>query len=124
MIRPTQVKVGHTTYSIRYLSEKKWLKKYDPQKAGIFWVDSETILIRLQNEGDNRAESSLRETLLHEILHACWHHTNMSNHGNVDKDELEEWVVGTLSMPLIQVIVDNPDVFDYIQSGSMATHEG
>lgn len=124
MMRPTQVKVGHTTYSIHYLTEKKWLKKYDASKAGLFWVDDESILIRVHNDGDQRAESSLRETLLHEILHACWHHVNLGSRGKIDDDELEEAIVGTLSMPLIAVICDNPDVFDYIQSGSMVAHEG
>lgn len=114
--RPTSVTVGHATYDIRWIEETPWMKEFAAQadKGGFFWVDGNVICMRTQNEGDDRHDDSLRETLLHEILHACWHHTNMAHHGAVEKDDLEEWVVGTLSFPLIAVLRANPDLVRWL----------
>jgi hypothetical protein len=114
ILRPTSVRIGHVEYDLHWVDEQDWMAKYDKGQAGFFWADKGGIYIRMHNEGDQRIEDSLRETLLHEILHGCWHHTNMAHHGAVEKEDLEEWVVGTLSYPLIDVLRDNPDVMKYL----------
>lgn len=105
------------TYTIEWVSEKKWLQIDDETKAGTCWYALGAIRIRLENHGHPHHEDVLRELLLHEILHACWNDTAMDTHGQISKDELEEWVVGCLTPPLIQVLSDNPRVADYILVG-------
>ena len=110
--------MGHATYKIAWIDEQTWMKDYASlnDKAGFFWVDENQVAIRTENEGCARHEDAMRETLLHEVLHACWHHTNMAHHGTVDKDDLEEWVVGTLSFPLIAVLRENPALVKWLQN--------
>lgn len=51
------------------------------------------------------------ETLLHEMLHAIWYTMGIS----VEKD-LEEKIVGPMSVGMAMVIRDNPDLMDWLRS--------
>lgn len=86
----------------------------DANEGGNSWWSGNIIRIRTSSPDGMFAEGSLREVLLHEILHMCYEDSNMRHAGNLDKDELEEWIVGSLSPSLHAVMVDNPKVFDYI----------
>lgn len=111
-MRPTTLTIGHVTYTIQWLNEKDWVKQHDPGKMGVFSATTADIFIRVEIDGDDVAENALRETLVHEILHGCWHHQNME--GYVPSEEVQEWVVGTMSMSLIQVLQGNPDVVKWV----------
>lgn len=112
--RPKTLRVGHMTYKISYIHEAKWLEMEDETKAGTCWYGVGKIHIRLENHGQPHHEDVLRELLLHEALHACWNDSAMDSHGSIDKAELEEWFVGCLTPPLIQVLSDNPVFADFV----------
>lgn len=112
--RPKEIKVGHCRYQIIWMTEEKWLQTYDSNKTGLFLGDEMSITIRCGNQGMPIHDDALRETLLHEILHACWLHANMSGHGVLDKEEVEEWAVGCLTWPLLAVLAENPNLVAYL----------
>lgn len=123
-VRPTSLKVGHTTYKIQWWSEKKWLKRDDPERSGSTWYGVAKIRLRLETSGHAIQEDALRETLLHEILHACWEQANLGGRGKIEDNELEELIVASLSFPLITVLQENPDVVEYLHAGMLGKHEG
>lgn len=51
---------------------------------------------------------SLAETLLHEILHACWYA------GSLEDTDAEERTVNVLAMQMAMVIRDNPKLMSWI----------
>lgn len=112
--RPTSLVLGHLTFNIVWIPERKWLKKKDPAKCGLFHADIGLISMRLENDGRPMSEDNLREVLLHEILHACWFLGSMDARGALKDKDLEEWVVANITFPLVGVIMNNPDVFAYL----------
>jgi hypothetical protein len=115
ILRPTSVKVGHMDFSITWVDEKEWLQKDDNDKAGSSWYSNGAIRIRMQNAGVDVHEDALRECLLHETLHCCWQVVaNMAHSRSEENVDVEEWFVGSITMPLIQVLRDNPPVMKYL----------
>lgn len=62
---------------------------------------------------DHQNPEYAAEVLVHEILHAAWHHGNLSEVVSDDKDE--EVVVSVLGTVLTDLIVKNPKLITYIQ---------
>ena len=89
---PTKVYVlGH-----EFIVEEMWDKLFKEREAYGDWCnDQKKIRIYC-----GVAESVIRDTLLHEILHAMWHLTHIQNH-----DE-EEKVVSRVSTALIGFLDD------------------
>jgi hypothetical protein len=58
----------------------------------------------------------LRETLWHEILHACWWHMGLVNHP-VAPDNQEEEIILRITHASLQVLQDNPEVLAYLSAG-------
>lgn len=112
--RPTSLRLGHQRLKIKWVREAKWMKNHDPTKCGHYWYAGQLIAIRLQSEGDDYAEECLREFLLHEILHACYEQASLTGAPVPEDDVKEEWLVQSMTMPLIACMQDNPEVFDYI----------
>lgn len=112
--KPTSVRIGHRIYTIEWVPEAEWLRQEPEDKLGVYWYEVGTIRLRNAQNGRQVHRDAHREILLHEILHGCFAHANMERHGALDKDQLEEWIVSSLSFPLIQVLTDNPQVAAYI----------
>lgn len=125
VVRPTSVKVGHMTYGIKWVSEKKYMKKHGTDSGGMTVSLTNTIYIRLGEDGLMASEDRLREVLCHEILHTCWHMGSMAEYaGKVDEDELEEWNVANLAPHLMTVFSNNPHIVEYLWPGILPSREG
>lgn len=115
MRRPSQVKIGWTTWKIKWLNEKQWKEAEgaSPGDGGLTWSATHEIWIRTMFE--DTKEDALRVILLHEILHAC---ATVSDCGNavtyVKPKDAEEVLIGGLSGPLLAVLRDNPSIRDYL----------
>lgn len=72
--------------------------------------DPDTLVISL----DGAAPMSVQqEVLIHEILHACWHMASLWKQESPD----EETVVSALGYHLVGVLVHNPWISEYLNTG-------
>lgn len=95
---PASVKVGHRDLTIKLATLVELVDAY-----GDYHKD--TQLIRL---GDWLRPQDLVETLLHELLHACWPQ-RWSRVGDVEED-----IVCATAPMLAQVWRDNPELVEWI----------
>jgi hypothetical protein len=76
--RPTKVKVGWANWTIQYLNEKQWLDHPETSdNGGETHAATQSIYIRLEHPSGTCNEVTLREVVLHEILHAIFHTANL-----------------------------------------------
>lgn len=108
--RPTSVKVGFIEYAILWIPNDDWTTPNGqaPDLQGVFSAHDGTIRMRMWKD---MHEQMYRETLWHEILHACWWHMALSDH-----DEQEEEIVKRITHASLQVMQDNPDVMAYLSA--------
>lgn len=92
---PKSVKVGCHEYKLVAKTKREC-----PDELGKCDYDAVTISVRKRMPG-NKA----RETLLHEILHACGYPTLLGK---------DEKFVDTIAPLLLQVIQDNPELMEYL----------
>ena len=112
--RPSKIRVGWQTYHVTYFPEKKWIEDHSDYDRGITYNSKGTIDLRLAIEGVPYNEASLRETLLHELVHACFHVSRIDFDNLKKHTDLEEHVAGRLPGPLLAVLRDNPNVLEYL----------
>lgn len=114
--RPTAVTVGFYELAIKWIPDDKWVKPegIDPSACGQFDADRGHILMRVTPDTH---EQMLRETLWHEILHACWWHMGLSDYPVVKDDAQEEEIVKRITHASLHVIQENPGVMAYISAG-------
>lgn len=94
---PKSIKVGAHVYTV--------LRKSKGQMSGVGECDFDgtQILVRKRLK-----KSVAKETLLHELLHACIYPSFN------DKSTTDEEFVLALAPVLLQVIQDNPDLLEYL----------
>jgi hypothetical protein len=113
--RPDFIKVGYLPITIEWVENADW--KQRPEFAehhgdgGLFIHAYGTIHIRYEEQ---TSEQNLKETLLHEILHACWSTTQLNEENPKEWEDAEEQVVGRLSGTLLATLQDNPKVLKYL----------
>lgn len=95
---PTSVRVGHFDYVI-----EQWTPR--SAQAASRYGESSSVeqVIRVDT---SQHPQRVRETLLHEILHAVFRSMGFDDVQNPS----EEFIVGATAHVLTQVMVDNPDV--------------
>ena len=98
MDMPKTIKVGAHVYSVL-----RKTKTQMPDDLGSCDVDTLQILIRQKIR-----KSVARETLLHELLHACTYPSFLG------KTLTDEDFVEAVAPVLLQVIQDNPDLLAYL----------
>jgi hypothetical protein len=103
---PIQVRVGFKTYSIT-----RWKALEATASSCVGECDRLSLEIRVR---EDLPLQQAQNTLLHEILHACWDVHNLSS-----LEPNEEHTVSCLSNALQQVGQDNPGVIDWL----FRTHE-
>lgn len=110
--RPTHVFIGYATYEIRWMDETEWAdEKNDNDWAGVTEHEQHLIGVRLMS----RTESSLQETLIHEITHAAWAVVGINHaHPHFPEDVREEMIVTQQSPMLLFVLKHNPHVLAYL----------
>lgn len=81
--------------------------KADPNEDGGYEARTQTIEIRAGLPAHYE-----RNTLLHEVLHACWEHGGLNVHDR--PAPTEEEAVSSLAYRLIQVLRANPALVAYL----------
>jgi hypothetical protein len=92
----------------------RWVKRLsdgdDKDMHG--YTDNDDKVIKINT---SYTEQSVKDTLLHEIQHAIFHDTYAFDVGdNGDPEVLEERVIRIFTPRLLQVMLDNPDLVDYL----------
>lgn len=111
--RPSKVKVMMITYVIRWLNEDEWFtERYDNEEVGRTERSRGVISIRIDSQSN---EDSLKEVLVHELLHCC---TEMSSTAKFLKEvgDPEEFWVAQVSPVLTTVLKENPALVAYLTS--------
>lgn len=107
MNRPTEVWVGAKLYSV--LFDKAKLDGYNgrDRKDRVGYMSQRNLEIIID---DSMAEQMVRETLLHEVLHAVW-----SDAGLDEMEGLtEEQIISTLTPRFMLVLRANPQMSAYL----------
>lgn len=110
MNRPTQVRIGPFTWSIEYSDEA--LAAMDDidgkQRLGVTCERPLRIVVGVAG----RPEQAIRETVVHELLHAV----NLTFAVRVPEygDDKEEEMVATLATPLLGLLQDNPGLVAWL----------
>ncbi len=97
---PKKIKIGYADYKV--INMKSDYADHD-SKEGHCQNSHHIITIRV----DDRPESEVANTLLHEVLHAIWF---MWGNGHAQE---EETCVNTLSNGLMTCFRDNPELIEY-----------
>jgi hypothetical protein len=98
---PATLKVGYKSYEIIPWPLAKVL---DDGSVGRHDPNASTIAVA----SEGRSTADVAETLIHEILHACFHV------GHVYDDDDEERTVSITASMLAQIFAENPDLRRYI----------
>lgn len=111
MTTPKSVRVGPYRYTVKVDADRiKELEK--ESNVDLYGITTHGILeIVLQPDV---ADTVLRETLLHEVLHAVLFNTGISDRMT---DKAEEHLVRALSPALFSLLRDNPDLVQYLTGG-------
>lgn len=104
--RPTNFKHGAYTWKIKWLVETN-------DKHGLTLLDEKEIHIYLKNSD----ESTLRDTLLHEILHVCNEDIFDVIKEIEDAFKMEESHVRLTTPRLMRVMTSNKELINYIFHG-------
>lgn len=118
--RPTSVKVGFYELAILWIADDQWTvpNGNDPGLQGSADMQDGCIRMRVQKDVH---EQLLRETLWHEILHACWWHMGLSDHPVAQDKDQEEEIIKRITHASLQVLQDNPDVMAYLSAALYST---
>lgn len=112
---PETVKIGWQLYSIEWLTQDKW-PAVVAEAIGVCYSNRGLIQVRLGDEQTPEYNlRQLQETLVHEMLHACFHVSTL--HSSLEhpiSDEREEYITAMLSGPLLQLMLDNPHVLAWL----------
>lgn len=121
MVRPTQIFIGHRVYDVRWMDEQAWKHQgHTEEDVGVFGPSEGVIYLLTERHGKPITEDYLREVLLHEVLHGvafqaatsgAWAVVSKAKH---DYEEIEEWLVNAWSPPLIQLLIDNHELLEYL----------
>ena len=109
MARPSRVKVGPFVYKIQFmkggLEKHEFFKKGRTKTYALGMFVGQHGLILINTE---QAEEQQKETLLHELMHACAY---VSSGNGIDD---EESAISSISPTLWAVLRDNPRVTKWI----------
>jgi len=96
---PEKIKIGGLKYDVEYAEKMIYENR---QTYG--HIDQE--MCKIQLDKTLKCEQSLKQTFIHEILHGiCFDR-------NIDMGDKEEDIVDQLAHGLLQVIIDNPGIFN------------
>jgi hypothetical protein len=111
--RPTKIVALTRKYIIQWFTEDEWYQGRFPEESmGYTERDKGLISIRADSTAD---EDTLRETLLHEVLHVCTQSSRFDRYITQVEDP-EEFVVSQMSPVLITIMNDNPSLVAYLLS--------
>lgn len=112
--RPNSVRIFFLDYHINWYTEPQWLMSpLDDNTQGQADSTASCIHMRVQPHAH---EQILRETLLHEVLHAIWWHMGLRDNPvkHEDADVNEEEMILRLSHGMLTVQQENPALMRYL----------
>lgn len=109
---PTTVKVGPYTYTVT-LSDARIKELEKENNADLYGFTAHSFLEIAVSP--DMADLMVRETVLHEVLHAVLYTTGISNRFS---ENAEEHLVRALSPALFQMLRDNPQLVTYLVGSS------
>lgn len=114
---PRHIYVGHRVYELS-LSKKKWTQLKAKQESAhtlLGQCDNERLIIHVNPE---QHPIELRETVLHECLHAMWDimgsREELTRMAEEDERSHEERLVLKQSPRLMEFLLDNPELMDWL----------
>jgi len=111
--RPTHVLISYVKWKIKWLDDKEWYRtrRHDGAQAQ---TEGERSLISMRADGIK--EVLLRETLLHELMHACFDSVQYGEYIPDDKGEAEEYFIRHVNPGLYHTLTrpENAKVFRYL----------
>ena len=107
---PSEVRLGPHTVTVRSDPDTVGLLREDGRRADTL---PNVLTIRIDPD---RPPTAVAESLLHEILHACWDLTSLRT--SEQCAEIEEAAVSALSPWLLGVLRDNPDLVKLLTKGA------
>lgn len=120
---PKTVKIGPTKWKIRTSKKaiRKLRLKLDIEDHLIGHTELKDLTIFIAYD---IAPQVQRDTLIHELLHACFAIQGFPPMKDMDeKEDQEEWVVKNLTSVLHAVIRDNPELIAYLTLGDENVHQ-
>lgn len=104
--RPGDVRIGPFTWTLHY-DDETLIDAQDTDGQGRFGMTAPRTH-RITVAVASRPEQAIRETVVHEVLHAInvTYSLKVPEHG--DPGEKEEQAVATLATPLLEVLQRNP----------------
>ena len=109
MNRPDVIWIGAFPYTVTYSKAAIDAISVDKHSPLLGNTDHHNLSIIID---DTMAEQMIRDTLLHEILHAIW-----ATSGLIEFDDLtQEQMVSTVAPQLVYVLRSNPDLVAYLTS--------
>jgi len=101
---PNSVAIGPYVYAV-HDDQAAYLEAVVEGKEDCYgWIKHAKSIIILD---PNQADQHKRVTLLHEILHGCWHVTDREHKNDEDP-------IRMLAAPLLDVLRRNPDLVAYL----------
>lgn len=76
---------------------------------GEIWLARDVIRLR-----DDQSDASLRDTLLHEIMHALLNLSGLTSHGVLEDANVAEHVISSLAPLLLDTFRRNPEVVKFL----------
>lgn len=112
---PTHVKVGLYVYTVTQDGEA-WAKYVNDGTAkDRMGFSDHNLLIIAVNPGVSPMQKA--DTLLHEVLHACWWNGSIGSlEALSDNADHEEFIISHMSPWLLMVLRDNPELLDYLEN--------
>jgi len=101
MPRPTQIRIGATKYQIRWENDE-WSRSANTTAQ----IDYTCAIIRVSSRPEIRG-ARLAALFLHEVVHGLVEHTGLHD------DLTEERACDMASYGVVDVWLDNPDVFNW-----------
>jgi len=107
---PKSIKINNLEWEIKYISMKEMNKISDTNPMGLTQFGTTTIYIL-----NEMSYSHKRNTLMHEVLHACIYiGEGVIRPNTKDNDAWEHYFINSLEYTLPEFIKNNPDVVKFI----------
>jgi hypothetical protein len=105
---PTREKIGPFTYTLEAMTEDV---RNASNAVGACMADILKIVF-----ADNIHPGQIKDTIVHESLHAIWKQTYLSKkYPDDDPDSEGEQIINELSPRILALILDNPKLVTYLQ---------
>lgn len=105
---PTSITLGPHTWQVLTDHDTATYLRDQGQRGT---TDVCTHTIRVDAEG--LGPGALRETVLHEVIHTCWHTAGLDAEGNPANDHAEQ-IITALAPQVLHLIRANPELLAYL----------